>query len=110
MQVSSEIAQHYKHQFYPNGNKTITRHLLNELNDDALSIWLTLNSHPVDAGIALSTMKFTERENLLIQKYFQVVHKINLNLRWQREKPYLFFPRAATEVLLNKVHVPRSTS
>ena len=109
VQISPEITQHYKHQFYPNGNKTITRHLLNELNDDALSIWLTLNSHPVDAGIALGTMKFTEEENLLIQKYFQVVHKINLNLRWQRGKPYLFFPRAATEVLLTKVHVPRST-
>lgn len=108
--VSPEIAQHYKHQFYPNGNKTITRHLLNELNNDALSIWLTLNSHPVDSGIALGTMKFTEEENLLIQKYFQVVYKINLNLRWQREKPYLFFSRMATETLLNKVHVPRSTS
>ena len=107
--VSPEVAQHYKHQFYPNGNKTITRHLLNELTEEGLSIWLTLNSRLVDAGIALGTMKFTKEENLIIQQYFQVVHKLDLHLRRQREKVYLFFPSVAAKSLLNKVHVPRST-
>ncbi len=90
--ISPEVAKHYKHQFYPNGNKTVTRHLLNELNDDGLSIWFTLNSHESQGSIILGTLKFTEEENKIIYNYFSVVHKIDVRLRHQREKIFISFP------------------
>ena len=109
VEVSPEIAKHYKHLFYPNGNKTVTRHLLNELNNDAITVWIILNSHFVDSGLALGTLKFTLDENEIIQRYFQVVHKIDTRLRHQREKYYIFFPKASKEYLFNKVYVPMGT-
>ena len=107
--VSAEIAHHYKHQFYPNGNKTITRHLLNELTNDALSIWLLLNSHEVDGGLALGTLKFTYDENVIIQHYFQTVHNLDARLRKSRDKFYIYLTHASKEALFKKVYVPRST-
>lgn len=106
VEISSETAKHYKHLFYPNGYKTVSRHLLNELNNEAITIWITLNSHFVDSGLAMGTLKFTREENEIIQKYFQVVHKIDTRLRAQRDKCYIFFPKASTEYLFNKVYVP----
>ena len=103
--ISPEIATNYKHQFYPNGNKTITRHLLNELNNDALYIWFLLNSHNIDGGLALGTSKFTEDENKIIQNYFNVVHKIDAKLRHRREKVFIYLPK---KDLFDKVYVPRS--
>lgn len=109
VQVSSEVSKRYLHHFYPNGNKTVTRHLLNELNNDGLSIWFTLNSHDVDGGIALGTLKFTEEENLIIQNYFNVVHHYDVRLRKQREKKYIYLTAKDKRELLSKVYVPRST-
>lgn len=109
VQLTPEQAKHYKHQFYPNGNKTITRHLLNELNNDGLSIWLSLNSREVDSGVSLGTTKFTSAENQIIKDYFESVHKISVSLRKQREKVYIHIPKRGKEVLLRKVYVPRST-
>lgn len=107
VQVSPEVAKHYKHQFYPNGNKTITRHLLNELNNDALLLWFILNSHNIDSGRSLGTLRFTVEENKTIQQYFKVVHKIDVNIRFNRNKPYIFLPKKAKEYLFNMVCVPR---
>lgn len=109
IKLSPQQAQHYKHQFYPNGNKTITRHLLNELNNDALSIWLILSSRDVDSGIAMGTTKFTFEENEIIKKYFEQVHKISASLHKQRDKVFVYIPKKSKEVLLGKVYVPRST-
>lgn len=97
--ISPEIAKHYKHQFYPNGNKTVTRHLLIELNDDGLSIWFTINSHMAEGSTILGTLKFTEEENKIIYNYFSVVHKIDVRLRHQREKTYISFPASTKEYL-----------
>lgn len=110
VQVSPEVAKHYKHQFYPNDNKTITRHLLNELNNDALSIWFTLNSHEVDCGTILGTLKFTEEENIIIQNYFKVVHGYNVKLHTHRGKKVIYLPKKDKENLFTKVYVPRSIS
>lgn len=107
--LSPEQAQHYKHRFYPNGNKTITRHLLNELNNDGLSIWFSLNSREVDGGIAMGTTKFTYEENKIIKDYFEQVHKISVSLHKQRDKVFVYIPKKSKEILLSKVCVPRST-
>lgn len=107
--LALETAKHYKHLFYPNGDKTITRHLLNELNNDALSIWLTLNSRDVDGGISFGTTCFNEAENIIIQHYFQTVHNYDARLRKQRDKVYIHLTAKDTQDLLTKVYVPRGT-
>ena len=109
VQISPEVAKHYKHHFYPNGNKTVTRHLLNELNNEAIFIWLTLNSHEVDGGLALGTLKFTLEENEIIQNYFKVVHGLDTRIRKQRDKVYIYLTKQSKEALLPKVYVPRGT-
>lgn len=108
VRLSPEVAKHYRHQFYPNGNKTVTRHLLNELTNDGLVIWILLNSHNVDGGLALGTLKFTEEENKIIQNYFKVVHKLEPRLHTSHGKIIVYLPYEDKEELFNKVCVPRS--
>jgi hypothetical protein len=97
--ISPKTAEHYKHQFYPNGNKTVTRHLLNELNDDGLSIWFGINSHEAQGSIILGTLKFTEKENKIIYDYFSVVHKIDVRMRHQRGRVFISFPSSIKDYL-----------
>lgn len=109
VQITPEIAAHYKHHFYPNGNKTVTRHLLNELNNDALDIWITLNSRTVDKGLAFGTTQFTEDENKIIQQYFNVVHGLDARLHKNRDKYFIYLTAKSKQELFSKVYVPRGT-
>lgn len=109
VEISKEVAEHYRHLFYPNKNKTVSRKLLNELDPTSISIWLTLNSHFADGGLSLGTLAFTKEENEIIQNYFSVVYNLKTTIRKNREKYYIHFPKKSTEVLLSKVYVPRDT-
>nr|DAG76107.1 MAG TPA: LAGLIDADG DNA endonuclease family [Caudoviricetes sp.] len=105
--ISKDVAEHYKHLFYPNGNKTVTRHLLNELNNDAITIWFKLKGVEKDGGLSLATLRYTKEENEIMKKYFETVHKIDVRLRRQKDQFHIHFPKKSKEYFFTKVCVPR---
>lgn len=94
--VLGEYGKVLRHQFYPNGNKTITRHHLNMLDKEGLAIWYMddggLCIHKKKDGsvksreIHIATHNFTYEEHLLIQKFLSAVWSIDVNIYRDRTK------------------------
>ena len=102
IRLAPEVMKHYKHQFYPNGNKTVTRHLLNELNDEGLFIWLLLKTKEKDQGFELNTSKLTDEEVEIIYNYFVNNHKIDVTLHSRKDKKIIYFPEKTKKYLFEK--------
>jgi len=91
-----------RHQFYPNGNKTITRHLLNYLDAEGLAIWFMddggkvithRNGKTCGRYLKISTYSFTYEEHIIMQRYFEIVWNINVKIKIDKCKYYwLKFP------------------
>jgi hypothetical protein len=87
-----------KHKIYPNGNKTITRSLLNLLDADGLSLWwqddgcLSIYRHPIKHNTSrygkLCTHGFSKEENIIISNYFSTVWKIETQVTMEKGKYY----------------------
>ncbi len=85
-----EVLKHYKHHFYPNGNKTITRHLLNQLDKQGLAIWYMddgccVKQYKRGYGngrhLRLCTNCFNLEEHQIMQNYFEVVWDIKVTVQ-----------------------------
>ena len=90
-----ELCKYYKHLFYPNKNKTITRNLLNRLDSEGLAIWFMddgsctktyKNGYGQGRYLSIATHSFTKDENKLIVKYFKVVWDIYVKIRTAKRK------------------------
>lgn len=88
--VEPHILKHYKHSFYPNRNKTITRHLLNQLDEEGLAVWFMddgccikryKNGFGNGRYLQISTNCFTLKEHEVIVKYFKVVWNIEVMIK-----------------------------
>jgi hypothetical protein len=96
--LEKEIFKYYRHKFYPNGNKTVTRSLLNLLDKEGLGIWwqddgsLSIyenkKTKQLDRHGKLCTHSFTEEENKIISRYFNVVWDIKTTVRIEKNKYY----------------------
>ena len=85
-----------RHQLYPNGNKTITRHHLNYLDELGLAIWFMDDgtkqvSWKKDGrcscrALHISTHNFTYEEQELMVKYFKVVWNVEVKIYKDRTK------------------------
>lgn len=102
VRLSPEVAKSYRHSFYPNGNKTVTRHLLNELNDDGLFIWFLLKSKNKDHGLQLETSRLTEDEVDIIYNYFVKNHKVDVSFHQKKGKKTIYFPKKTKEYFFRK--------
>lgn len=89
------ILKEYRHKFYPNGNKTVTRHLLNKLNSEGLAIWFMddgscvkkyKNGYGNGRYLQISTHGFTENENKLIVRYFNKVWNLYPRIRIAKKR------------------------
>lgn len=100
--LAPEVMKHYRHQFYPNGNKTVSRHLLNELNDKGLCIWLLLKTKEKDKGLQLETGKLTNEEVEIVYNYFVNNHKIDVRLHTRKNKKIIYFPEKTKQYLFEK--------
>lgn len=99
-----------KHQFYPNRNKTITRHLLNYLDEEGLAIWFMDDGNKEihwkkddtlsHWALGLSTHAFTKEENLIIQKYFKSVWNIDLSIIRDRKYYRCRFNMTNSKILI----------
>jgi hypothetical protein len=88
----------YRHLFYPNGNKTIKRKLLNLLDKDGLSLWwqddgcLSVSKNKKTGQSSrygkLCTYSFTKEENEIISRYFKVVWNIETKTTVEKQKYY----------------------
>ena len=82
-----EDGRYWRHQFYPNGNKTVTRHLLNMLDAEGLAIWFmddgsnTLHKQGGRGELQLHTQSFNRAEHHIIQNYLDKVWGIDTGLR-----------------------------
>jgi hypothetical protein len=96
------LYKHYRHQFYPNGNKTVTRHLLNQLDANGLAIWFMddgsctkkyKNGYGNGRYLQISTHSFTKEENNLILNYLDKVWNIQGRIRIakKKDKPEYFY-------------------
>ncbi len=84
-----------RHHFYPNGNKTVTRHLLNYLDEEGLAIWFMddgnreIHWKKDDTlshwSLGLSTHSFTKEEHQIIKQYFKTVWNIDLSIIRDRQ-------------------------
>lgn len=90
-----ETFKSLKHQFYPNGNKTVTRHLLNKLDAQGLAIWFMddgccikqyKNGYGNGRYLQLCTNSFSKEENIIIINYFKTVWDIDLKMREVKRK------------------------
>lgn len=79
-----------RHQFYPNGNKTITRHLLNMLTAEGIAIWYMDDGgiciHKKKDGsikgreVHIATHAFTYEEHVIIKRYLDVVWNVQAKI------------------------------
>lgn len=100
-----------KHQLYPNGNKTITRHLLNYLDEEGLAIWFMDDGNKEvhwkkdntlsHWALGLSTHSFTKEEHLIIQKYFKTVWGIEVSIVKDRTYYKCRFNTTNSKILIN---------
>ena len=108
-----------RHQFYPNGNKTVTRHHLNKLDPEGLAVWYlddgSVTIHKRDGLIRgrevfLCTNCFTEAENDLMAKYLEVVWGIEGKVRLVKGYPTLKFNATNAKRLFEVIgpYVPTS--
>ena len=102
VRLSPDVAKNYRHSFYPNGNKTVTRHLLNELNDDGLFIWFLLKSKNKDHGLQLETSRLTDDEINIIYNYFTNNHKVDVSFHRRKGKKIIYFPKKTKEYFFRK--------
>jgi hypothetical protein len=103
-----------RHQFYPNGNKTVTRHLLNCLDAEGLAIWFMddggkvithKNGKICGRYLKISTYSFTYDEHLIIQNYFKVVWNIDVKIKKDHGKYYwLKFPSLQAQKLIDIIN------
>lgn len=86
-----------RHQFYPNNNKTVTRHLLNKLDAEGLAIWFMddggkvichRNNRICGRYLKISTYSFTYSEHLIIKRYFENVWNIYPSIKMDKGKYY----------------------
>jgi hypothetical protein len=99
-----------RHQLYPNGNKTVTRHHLNRLDAEGLAIWfmddggkvITKKNGQINGRyLKISTYSFTYDEHLIMQQYFEVVWDIKCSIKMDKGKYYwLKFPAIEAKKLI----------
>lgn len=92
-----------RHLFYPNGKKTVTRHLLNYLTPVGIALWyqddgsrrfIKRNGKIQGREIKIATCGFTEDEHIIMQNYFNTVWDVAW--RVNRDKKYYMLVTAAT--------------
>lgn len=88
------VFNNLRHALYPNGNKTISRHFLNWLDSEGLAIWVMDDGNSavkfkdnkcVSRWISIATYDFTYQEHIIIQKYMNVVHHLNMKIYKDRK-------------------------
>lgn len=81
------LNQYWRHQFYPNRNKTVKRHLLNMMDAEGLATWYMddgSRTHHIQGGkaeVLLHTESFNLKENEIIRSYLLKVWGIETGLR-----------------------------
>jgi len=90
--------RYYRALFYPNGNKTVTRHCLNWMNEQALAWWyqddgvVSVYTNPKTMKTARSikwcTHSFTKDENETMQQYLATVYGISATVRIEKRQYY----------------------
>jgi recombination protein RecA len=98
---NKDILINLRRSFYPNGNKTITRHLLNYLDPMGLAIWwmddgcLSIYKRKDRNSTArygkLCTHCFTYDENVIIKNYLETVWKIKTTVKVEKNKYYYIY-------------------
>lgn len=106
IRLPKEYFLYLRHLVYPNGNKIVTRNILNRINDVGLSLWyqddgnlsvLTRkNDKRTSRYIKLSTHSYTQQENIIISDYFMNVWNVRTNVRTEKKK-YFFNGMGAIE-------------
>jgi hypothetical protein len=82
-----DLHQYWRHQFYPNRNKTVSRHLLNMLDAEGLATWYMDDgsaTHHIQGGkaeVLLHTESFNLKENEIIRSYLLKAWGIETGLR-----------------------------
>lgn len=98
--LTKEDGLYLRHRFYPNENKTITRHDLNKLDELGLAIWFMddgcrrvswdkKKNKCTGRSLHLATHSYTYEENVIIKNYFKVVWNIEMNIRRDGKHYYL---------------------
>lgn len=111
---SDECFKTLKHKFYPNGNKTITRQLLNKIDALGLAIWwmddgcLSVYNRKNRKSTArygkLCTHGFSYEENIIIQNYLKVVWRIETTIKTEKNK-YFYIHLGASSLNILFSHI-----
>ena len=101
VRLPNDLYKYFKHKFYPNNNKTITRHLLNYLDNTGLAIWyqddgsLSVYTNPntqhIQRHIKWCTEGFNYDEHVILQRYLKSVWDIDSNIRPEKHKYYFLW-------------------
>lgn len=106
-----------RHQLYPNGNKTITRHHLNYLDELGLAIWFMDDgtkqvSWKKDGSCScralhISTHNFTYKEQELMVKYLKIIWNVEVKIYKDRKKFRLNINATNAKIFINiiKPHI-----
>lgn len=100
---SSPTLTEFHNQFYPNGKKTITINILNQLDELGLAIWYLDDGHItlLENLVIWSTDNYTYKEHLLIQEWFNKRLKVYPKISKRKGRCYLTFNRKDSEILLS---------
>lgn len=111
IKIEESYGKELRHQFYPNNNKVVTRHLLNLLDKQGLAIWFMDDGNRElhwrkdnslsHWALGISTHSFTYEEHLIIQKYFKRVWDIEVSINKDRQYFRLRFNKINSPKFLN---------
>lgn len=114
--IYADEFQYWERLFYPNKNRTVTRHLLNMLDEQGLAIWwqddgsLTIYTNPKDKRThrsgKLCTHAYTYEENKIIEQYLNVIWKLDVRIKIEKKKYYYIYFNTNSLIRLFKIISP----
>ncbi|MBL7169819.1 MAG: hypothetical protein ISS48_02275 [Candidatus Aenigmarchaeota archaeon] len=89
-------------EFYFDGKKTITKNILDQLNELGLTVWYLDDGHAtvLESLIRLSTDNYSYQEHLLIKKWFRKTWNLGPRIGKRTGKYYLLFNKKDSKTLL----------